>query len=298
MAAQLVSDKIITLEPSRNLLSFNKFDEINHQIINEYLESLLVLLQLIIPIEFIKDGKTTIEIRRNRMNYSLKLRTKNDKLIKTILDEFLEDAECCYLEVNGDIHKKGVYKDILSLEYNPRSFRQPDDSIRDYMIYWMQKHVSRGWDSMVFFGGECTLLGKILDGHSKSHYFYTDFPSIYDDIFNNYRYVNSRFTRHKCRHEVELIDYKVWRCPDFWLLDLKDERKCCIVNTGYHGMGANLAAGICKIDSQEIYVISCNTESWNKDFLILKNFYNLLEQVEIRTNYSIWIYKLSRKTHT
>lgn len=291
----LVSDKVITLEPSRNLLSFNKFDEINHEIINQYLEILVAMLKLIVPIELIEDGKTTFEIRRNHINYSMKIRTKNNILIKTILNSFLEAANCCYLEINGNIHKNGKYKDILSLEYNPRSFRQPDDSIREYIIHWVQKHISKGWHSMLFFGGECTLLGKILDGHSKYHYFYTDFPSIYEDIFENYRRVNSRFNIHRSRHEVELIDYKIWQCEDFWTLGLKDKRKCCIVNTGYHGMGVNLATEICKIAGNEIYVISCNTESWIKDFLILEKFYNLLEQVEIRTNYSIWIYKLSRK---
>ena len=295
MSQQLVSDKVITLEPSRNLLSFNKFDEINHQIINEWLEILIAMLKLIIPIELLDDGKTTFEIRRNHLNYSMRVNTllpntsvlgntKNELLIKLILRSFLEAENCCYLEINGRIHRKGVYRDILSLEYAPCSFRQPDDSIREYMIQWMQKSVSRGWNTIIFFGGECTMLGKILSGHSKTQYFYTDFLSIYGDIIRNYK-----------NPSVEIIDYKTWTANALNLNCDDICRQCCIVNTGYQGMGKNLAMEICKIGACEIFVISCNLDSWAKDLVIISDSYNLQEQVEIRTNYSVWIYKLSRK---
>jgi len=306
MSHQLVSDKVITLEPSRNLLSFNKFDdkgaqyapdhyaptmsglEINHQIINNQLAILIAMLQLIIPAELIDDGKTTFEIRTNHLNYMIRVKTKNELLIKILLSSFLETKNCCYLEINGCIYRNGLYRDILSLEYNPQSFRQPDDSIREYIIQWLQKSVSRGWETMIFFGGECTMLGKILSGHSKSQYFYTDFPSIYNDILHNYKNPN-----------VELIDYKTWKISrkisrngfinDSAILDC-----CYIINTGYQGMGENLSKEICKVNASEIYVISCNQESWAKDLSVLSKSYNLLEQVEIRTNYSVWIYKLSK----
>ena len=284
MSQQLVSDKVITLEPSRNLLSFNKFDEINHQIINEWLEILIAMLKLIVPIELLDDGKTTFEIRRNHLNYSMRVNAKNELLIKNVLRSFLEAKNCCYLEINGRIHRKGVYRDILSLEYDPRSFRQPDDSIREYMNQWMQKSVSRGWDTIIFFGGECTMLGKTLSGHSRTQYFYTDYPSIYDDIIRNYK-----------NPSVEIIDYKTWTANALNLNCDDICRQCCIVNTGYQGMGENLAMEICKIGAGEIFVISCNLDSWAKDLVILSDSYNLQEQVEIRTNYSVWIYKLSRK---
>ncbi len=281
MALQLVSEKVITSEPSRNLLSFNKYDEINHQIINEHLEILIDMLKLIIPIELLADGKTTFGIRRNHLNYLMKVNTNNELIKKNILQSFLNVKNCCYLEINGCIYRNGLYKDILSLEYDPLSFRQPDDSIRDYLIKWFQNNVSRGWDNIIFFGGECTLLGKILSGYSTKQYFFTDFPSIYNDILRNYK--------NPC---VELIDYKIWELK----IDFADMRKCCIVNTGYQGMDTHLALEICKIGADEIYVISCNQDSWDKNWLILQQSYNLLEQVEIRTNYSVWIYKLSRKT--
>lgn len=284
MSLQLVSDKVITLEPSRNLLSFNKFDDINHQIINEPLETLVAMLQLIIPLELINDGKTTFEIRRNHLNYMIRVNTKREQLVKILLCSFLDADNCCYLEINGRIHRKKTYRDILSLEYNPPSFRQPDDSIREYIIQWFQKNVSSGWNTMLFFGGECVLLGKILSGHSKLQYFYTDFPSIYEDIQRNYK-----------APLAELIDYTKWNASKQWQVDFSDIRRCCIVNTGYQGMGEHLAIEICRIATNEIYVISCNQESWDRDWIILSDSYNLLEQVEIRTNYSVWIYKLSRR---
>lgn len=286
MTMQLVSDKVITLEPSRNLLSFNKFDEINHHIINKPLEILVAMLQLIIPLELIDDGKTTFEIRRNHLNYMIRVNTKHEheRLVKILLHSFLDSENCCYLEINGRIHQKKTYQDILSLEYDPRSFRQPDDSIRDYIIQWFQRNVSGGWNTMIFFGGECVLLGKILSGHSKLQYFYTDFPSIYDDIQRNYK-----------APLAELIDYKEWKANTQWEIDFPDIQRCCIVNTGYQGMGEHLAIEICRIAANEIYVISCNQESWERDFIVLNAYYNLQERIEIRTNYSVWIYKLSRR---
>lgn len=296
MEIQAVPDKVITIEPSRNLLSFNKFDEINHLIINEQLEILIAMLKLIVPLELIDDGKTTFEIRRNYLNYSMRVNTKNKILIARLLKSFLDAENCCYLEINGRIYRNGVYRDILSLEYDPRSFRQPDDSIRDYIIHWFQQTLPRGWDSIIFFGGECVLLGKILSGYSKLQYFYTDFPSIYDDIIRNYKNPN-----------VELINYKDWQVDKNKLnklnkldKDMSDninpKLQCCIVNTGYKGMGDNLAREIIKISARDIYVISCNLESWDKDLRILKEFYDFIEQIEIRTNYSIWINKLSRNS--
>lgn len=284
MTLQLVSDKVITLEPSRNLLSFNKFDEINHNIINEHLEILVAMLQLIIPLELIDDGKTNIEIRRNHLNYMIRINTKSELLIKILLHSFLDTKNCCYLEINRCIHHKKKYRDILSLEYDPLSFRQPDDSIREYIIQWFQKNVSKGFNTMIFFGGECVLLGKILSGYSKLQYFYTDFPSIYDDIQHNYK-----------KPQVELINYKEWKVNTHLYVDFTDIRRCCIVNTGYKGMGDHLTKEICRIAANDIYIISCNQESWERDFIILNSYYDLLERIEIRTNYSVWIYKLSRR---
>lgn len=280
--------KIITIEPYRNLISFNSFDDIDLSIINQYLASLITALKIIIPLDILADKKTNIEIRRNHLNYILRITTKHAKLESIILKSFLTERKCCYLEINGKVYRNGLYKDILSLAYHPFSFRQPDDSIREYMISWFQKElntITTGTllDSIIFFGGEATLLGKILHGYSKTQFFYTDFPSIYGDIKRNYR-----------NPFVELIDYTNWTISGYTCLlnHIPKNASVCIINTGYNGMGSNLAKQIANLGTQAIYVISCNTDAWERDLGELNGVYVTTAQVEIRTNYSVWIYRL------
>lgn len=285
MEKSLITDKVIILEPVRNLISFHKFDDIDYQIINYRLTSLIFILKIIIPTKLIEDGQTKFEIRGNHYNYSIRMNTNKDFLIQKLLHSFIENNDCCYLEINNFIHRNYLYKDIFSLEYNPLSFRQPDDSIREYIIQWFQQNIPKVWDIIMFFGGECTMLGKLLSSHSKQQYFYTDFNSIYNDIKHNYK-----------NPLVNIINYKNWKAQPLHQY-LHDILKCCIINTGYQGIKENLAREICNINPTEIYVISCNQNSWICDYVFLKEYYNLLEQIEIRTNYSIWIYKLTKKTY-
>jgi hypothetical protein len=283
-------EKVITLESCRNQISFNSFDDINHDIINNHLAILIASLKIIIPINLIEDGKTNFDIRRNHINYSIRIKTKQDMITFLILRSFMDTSGCKYIEVNSHVYKNGLYKDILSLEYNPLSFRQPDDSIREYMISYFQKSFLQIHyqfdkeydviDNVILFGGECVLLGKILSGYSRRQIFYTDFQSIYDDILRNYK---SPF--------ANLIDYKTWECPNYYSFD-NHANNVCIVNTGFQGMGINLAKQLVLFKTNIIFVISCNEDSWNEDFLVLKNSYRINEKIEIRTNYSVWIYKL------
>ena len=179
MTKELINDKVITIEPSRNQLIFNKFEDVNLMIVNNHLNILIEEIKIMIPSNILEDGFTKFDLRINHLNYMIKISTKNDIIIKILQQSFLEDINCCYLKINDQIYKNGLYKDILNLEYNPHSFRQPDDSIREYIVQWFQKTLPRGWNSIIFFGGECTMLGKILYEHSISQYFYTDFISIY-----------------------------------------------------------------------------------------------------------------------
>ena len=76
--------------------------------------------------------------------------------------------------------------------------------------------------------------------------------------------------------------------------DSKKEPKkiASIINTGIKGMGHNLATEVCKINANKLYIISCNPESWKKDWIILNQYYSIENAIEIRTNYSVWIYVL------
>lgn len=286
-----VAEKVITLEPCRNQISFNTFDDINHDIINNHLAIFIASIKLIIPCDLLKDKKTNFDLRRNQFNYTIRVTTKQELIPFLILRSFLNITNCKYIEINNKVHKNGFYKDILSLEYHPLSFRQPDDSIREYMIPWFQKQFQEIYynynsriDNIILFGGECVLLGKILSSYSGKQMFYTDFPSIYGDIKRNYR-----------NPWVELINYDQWQIKEYTCL-LKHLDKLairlCVINTGFKGMGDNLATQINLFKADIIFVISCNETSWNKDWHILQKVYIEKEKIELRTNYSVWIYKL------
>jgi hypothetical protein len=282
--------KVITIEPSRNTISFNTFDDIDQTIINYYLASLITALKIIIPLDILADKKTNIEICRNHYNYIMRIKTKKSQIESVILKSFLEERQCCYLEINDKVYRNGLYKDLLSLAYHPLSFRQPDDSIRDYMISLFQKEFIKEinkqgkiWNNIIFFGGEATLLGKILSSYSKHQFFYTDFQSIYEDIKRNYK-----------NPHLELIDYSTWTIDNYTCIlnHINKNTSVCIINTGYNGMGDNLAKQIANLRTQVIYVISCNTKTWSHDLGELNKVYITTAHVEIRTNYSVWIYRL------
>jgi len=296
-----ITPKVITIElPRRNKILFSSFDTLDETILNEPLVSLIALLKFIIPESILAPVittpgsrakyNTTIELCRNHLNFIMRITTKDTLLPSIILKHFQTNKTCCHLEINGRIYKTGFYKDILSLEYYPFSFRQPDDSIREYMIQWMQRNFSYV-DLLVLIGGECTLFGKILSRFTKDTAFLTDFQSIADDVQRNYK-----------SPMVELIDYDKWKLAEsklagdklFTRTDTYNKKKdiASIINTGFRGMGRNLAMEICRLDASKLYVISCNPDSWQSDWSILNRYYKLEDVLEIRTNYSVWIYVL------
>jgi tRNA/tmRNA/rRNA uracil-C5-methylase (TrmA/RlmC/RlmD family) len=80
------------------------------------------------------------------------------------------------------------------------------------------------------------------------------------------------------------LDWEKYKC------DLG--KNVIIANTGYQGLGENLASELGISKSKVIYLISCNETSFQKDFAILEKKYRMDRKIEIRTNYSVWIYKL------
>jgi hypothetical protein len=323
------SEKII-LEPSRNILSFSFASlseiEIDYSICNNPLQkiikSILEDIKINLPEDILtpsenksykqknnKTNKYTFEIRANEFNWSLRLSTSSgilsEKLmafIEYILKSYLEDAKCVYLEINKIIHKEAKFKDILELEYHPLSFRQPDDNIRNWIIQFFQNEFYQlnqlkanidCWETVFCIGGECTLFGKILSSiHRK--YFLTDFQSIYDDLRYNYsdKPDNPGTSDNTGNPENILqIDYKTVSLDwEKYICDLG--KNVIIANTGYQGLGENLASELGISKSKVIYLISCNETSFQKDFAILEKKYRMDRKIEIRTNYSVWIYKL------
>lgn len=306
------SEQII-LEASRNILSFSfafplsslSETKIDYSICNNPLQKIIKSILEDIKLNMLEElltssSKNTFEIRANEFNWSLRLSTNSEKFIEYILKSYLEEAKCVYLEINKIIHKQEKFKDILELEYHPLSFRQPDDTIRKWIIQFFQNEFYElkancgRWETLICIGGECTLFGKILSSiHRK--YFMTDFQSIYDDLKYNYSdklYNFGTVDNTGNSENILLIDYKT--CSIDWEKYNCDLGKSVIIaNTGYQGLGENLSSEIGNSGANRIYIISCNETSFQKDFAILGKHYRIDRKIEVRTNYSVCIYKLN-----
>ena len=125
---------------------------------------------------------------------------------------------------------------------------------------------------LFLIGGECVLFGKLFNKNHKT--FYTDFESIYNDCKYNHP-----------EYPTYLINYNT--CNITFEMD-----SIIITNTGYQGLGINLSNNLLLSKCHYIYIISCNKHSFQKDFKILSGNYKINNVMEIKTNYSVWIYKL------
>lgn len=275
----------IIMAPSRNLITFSYFSKIDTTICTPELNIILEYIKSILASINYSGLKTDkFEVRGNEYNWSLRLSTKSDELSTCILKCILADVKCCYLEINKIIHKDGKYKDILELEYHPLSFRQPDNNIRNTIIIFFQNELATlQCNTLVCIGGECTLFGRIFK--SVAHkYFLTDYKSIYDDLKWNYPDCQSY-------KDIALIDYNT--CSIEWDKYSRGGVMCIIANTGYQGLGIHLAKELIRANAERIYIVSCNETSFQNDYLILGTRFRIDSKKEIKTNYSVWIYKLN-----
>jgi len=200
---------------------------------------------------------------------------------------------CCYLEINKKVIHNGLFIDVIkineldnndeldnneldiSISYNPKSFIQPDDTIRYGFIHYLlleRKDILQENIKLFLIGGECVLFGKLFNKNHKT--FYTDFESIYNDCKYNHP-----------EYQTHLINYNTCNIA-FGINSI------IIANTGYQGLGINLSNNILLSQCHYIYIISCNENSFQKDFKILSGNYKIDSVLEIKTNYSVWIYKL------
>ena len=312
------------MQACRNLITFSKFSEIDYSILNPELRDLLTTLSGILDHSRV-DGSSddtfnfhiVWEFRSNAINWSARifiqlLNKKSKKVntvkpdieslqtyVKTLIPELEKviSRPCCYFEMNGKVIMDGKFRGSwFDIRYHPRSFRQPDDTITLELINYFQKEMhqldpreNNKRKTFYLFGGECVLMGKIIkkNGHDHNHnrnhkcVFYTDFPSIYEDCQVNHP--DSLETGN-----VHLVDYKT--CD--LVAELNKEPGIAFMNTGYNGMGGNLANNLVKSGCELVYVISCNEKSFQNDFAILSGRYKIMDVMEIKTNYSVWIYKI------
>ena len=292
------------LSTQRNLITFTNFENIDLSICNIYLADLLQTLLKDFSIlldTYFNNYNINFTIRCNEYNWSCCISitsTRKKTHSNTIPNEALESIHskyttlpCCYLAINKKIIINNKFQDLFGIVYNPLSFRQPDDSIRNYIInYFTNVFTSRSCVYSCFIGGECTLYGKLTDTiHSK--YFFTDFESIYNDLLDNYT---------KCLDKdlgtIKLIDYDKYSFPWLDIFPSGCDNTILIANTSFHGLGKNLSSEITNSQCLEIYIVSCNWKSFLADFEILQSKYSIEKVTELFTCTNIFIIKLSSTT--
>jgi hypothetical protein len=294
---ELVDCELIECLPSRNMLCFSKYDEIDYSICNDSLKQKLIYIQ-----NDLKFPETKYEIRANEYNWSIRI--WNDKEFAEY-NLLLEDKTCIFIEINNIIIKNQKYKCIKNIEYSPLSFRQPDDSIRNHIINIIEHDfIINKYNKYYLLGGEATLIGRLIPnrcgcgcgcGCGYNIIFYTDYKSIYDDLIYNYN-MDSNMDSNII---ISLVNYKT--CENIVFYNDVDCVRACVLeknnniiiaNTGLQGLGNCLSNFLNTSRIYKIIVISCNPKSWLKDFNILKKNYKIIKTINIKTNYTISLYFL------
>jgi len=293
------------LASQRNLITFTNFHNIDLTICNIYLADLLQTLQKDFSIlldTYFTNYNINFTIRCNKFNWSCCITTstkkkfiiqeKNDTLeaILTSIHLKYNTLSCCYLAINKKIIINNKFQDLFGIVYNPLSFRQPDDSIRNYIInYFTKIFASVTWNYSCFIGGECTLYGKLTDT-LNSKYFFTDFESIYNDLLDNYS-----MCLDKDSNTIKLIDYDTYTFPWLDIFPVTGYNNTILIaNTSFHGLGKHLSSEITNSQCLEIYIVSCNWKSFLADFEILQTKYSIENITELFTCTNVFIIKLYR----
>ena len=247
--------------PKRSSLKYS--DNYDRTILND---------QIISKINFLEEIKITEfdEIRTTEYTWFLIL---NDEITGDKLEILLADTKLVYLEINNIIIRNNSMIDVINgetIRYNPKSFRQLDDSIRSKLYEILSGTITT--KNLYLIGGEALFFVKLLK--PKKYIIYTDFESIYNDAITNLSDLNS----------IKLISYETDS------IKLVDESYDVILNTSKHGLGLNLCRNILKLDQQRIIIISCNKKSFQRDMKILSQKYKIEKQIDIETNYIVSIY--------
>ena len=150
---------------------------------------------------------------------------------------------------------------------NIRTFHQPDDNIR-LALYNVLNQLLRKVDSITFLGGEMYIFGKIFP--IREQYFYSDFESICLDTKNNLP-----------EAQITLCDYN--------MVTLNHKTDTILINPSKQGLTENLCSEICRIGYQNLLIISCNYQSFLKDWKLLSKRYSMIKKFVFETNYRVYL---------
>jgi hypothetical protein len=248
---------------------------INYDICNEQVKQKINFLQ---SLSFPFDEKC--EIRTTELTWMMKY---SGKCKKEIIEKILNDISLKYLEINKIIFRNELMQDKINnilIKYNPLSFRQSDDMIK-YKVYEVLQH-NIFVSNIYFIGGEMIFYSKLFQNLNKV-YMITDYETIYDDAKRN---INENEY-----NIIKMIDYD----KDKLIRPENIDDYILITNTSKQGLGENLCNEILKLGCKTIFIISCNSKSFYRDYEILKRIYEINKIFEIKTNYIVTIYLLKLK---
>lgn len=275
--------------PERNSFkfSFNSLD-INIcsiQVIKKinFLKSIGILNQNDVDIEF--------EIKCTDYSWYLKIDkftnvSQNYDKIKLLL----EDPTLVYLEINCEIIKSDLMIEYIGeniIRYNPKSFRQTDDIIKNKLYSILKSEIKT--KNLYLIGGEMVFFAKLLK--PERFIAYTDFESIYNDAICNFP---------ENKDNIKLINYEKDNLVNLETIKVNSEivnseidNYHLIANTSKHGLDKNLCEEILKLNFNNITIISCNKKSFQRDYLMLQTKYYITKIFDVNTNYSVCIYFLT-----
>lgn len=215
------------------------------------------------------------EIRTTDYSWYLKIDTKQN-LTEINIEPLQIDETLVYLEINQKIYQNNLMIDKINsieIKYSPKSFRQLDANIKKTLYDILKTQITSRY--LYLIGGEMMIFAKLLTPIDAI--LYTDFESIYQDAQLNLKGGN-----------INLIDYN--RCE----LQKTSSNYHLIANTSKSGLGTHLGEEILNLNLDLITIISCNKKSFQRDYKILKVKYKIDKIFEIKTNYEVCIYFLSK----
>ena len=194
----------------------------------------------------------------------------------------LEDPTLVYLEINSEIIKSDLMIEYIGediIKYNPKSFRQTDDIIKNKLYSILKSEINT--KNLYLIGGEMVFFAKLLK--PERFIAYTDFESIYNDAICNFP---------ENKDNIKLINYEKDNLVNLETIKVNLETYILIANTSKHGLGQNLCKEILNLNLNNIIIISCNKKSFQRDYLMLQKKYYITKIFDINTNNSVCIYFL------
>ena len=261
--------KYIEDSPCRNKIvsNFNELDKA-YNLCNIYLKKLIQFFQKYE--KFIKtDLKINfdVELQANEYNCGIIVKNYEDGEIANYLKQY---ENINYLQIKDKLYINNKYIDIYDIKRNYLSFHQNDNTVRKYLYNFINENIDYEIKDLVLFGGEMYLFQRIIK-HENLHA-YSDFESIINDTKYNSTNYNS----------IKLINYNTFELNK----EIDKSNSLTICNTSKSGLGNNLCE---KIKTKYVIIISCNKKSFAKDYILLKNRYHIIKNLEI-LNINIYLF--------